>query len=110
LRLGRYLQSTDPTGAKRYWQAGLTVMRTLLNPPYLSENMDHQGVLLHAVYHRPRGWDHIAAGASIPFGESCMWGDYHMREACIYLESLIETGPEYCFFGPLPHATSSESD
>ena len=100
LRLGRYLQNSDPSQAERYWQAGLTVLRTLLNPPYLSDDPAHQGLLLHTIYHRPRGWDHVAAGAAIPFGESCMWGDYHLREVCIYLQSLISEGPDYCFFGP----------
>ena len=104
LRLGRYLQPADPVQARRYWQAGLTVLHTLLGNRYLSESSDHQGLLLHSVYHRPRGWDHIADGAQIPYGESCMWGDYHLREVCIYLQSLIGAGPDHCFFGPLADA------
>ena len=43
----------------------------------------HQGLLLHAVYHRPNGWDHVPKGRQIPCGESCMWGDYHLRELAL---------------------------
>jgi hypothetical protein len=64
LRLGHYL------GEARYTQAGLTVARTLLSEPYLSTDPEHQGLLLHSVYHRPNGWDHIPPGRKIPCGES----------------------------------------
>jgi len=100
LRLGRYLtRRGDAEAGVRYRQAGLTVLRTLLGEPYLSTGAAHQGLLLHAVYHRPRGWDHVPAGAAIPCGESCMWGDYHLREAALYVGRLAEDGAYYTFFG-----------
>ena len=34
-------------------------------------------LLLHSIYHRPNGWDHVPAGSKIPRGESSQWGDYH---------------------------------
>ncbi|MCS7306130.1 MAG: glycoside hydrolase family 88 protein [Thermoguttaceae bacterium] len=86
--------------AVRYFQAGLTVLRTLLSEPYLSTQPDHQGLLLHAVYHRPRGWDYVPPGHRIPHGESCMWGDYHLREVVLYLGRLAQGAPYHCFFGP----------
>jgi hypothetical protein len=89
LRLGRHL------GIARYTQAGLTVLGTLLAPPYLSEDPDHQGLLLHSVYHRPNGWDHVPPGAKVPRGESSMWGDYHLMEAALAAER-----PQFSFFGP----------
>lgn len=101
LRLGRYLVDREPAAADRYRQAGLTVLRTLLDEPYLSTDTNHQGLLLHTIYHRPRGWDHIPAGAKIPYGESCMWGDYHLREAALYVQRLIRNEPYYTFFGPV---------
>jgi hypothetical protein len=101
LRLGRYLGTATPDG-KRYWQAGLTTMRTLLAAPYLGTAPDHQGLLLHSVYHRPNGWDHIPAGRTIPCGEACLWGDYHLREAALYLQRIIRNEPYYTFFGCLP--------
>ncbi|HEX3988404.1 MAG TPA: glycosyl hydrolase, partial [Verrucomicrobiae bacterium] len=79
LRLGRYAKN------KRYWQAGLTVLNTLFDEPYLSTDPRHQGLILHSVYHRPNGWDHIPRGRAIPCGESSMWGDYHAREAALYV-------------------------
>lgn len=82
LRLGRYL---GESGA-RYWQAGLTVAQTLTAEPYLSHDPAHQGLLLHSVYHRPNGWDHIPDGRRVPCGESSMWGDYHLRELALYLQ------------------------
>ena len=72
IRLGRYLD--EP----KYTQAGLTVLETLLSDKYLSLDESHQGLILHSVYHRPNGWDHIPDGQTVPCGESCMWGDYHL--------------------------------
>jgi hypothetical protein len=101
LRLGCYLASRgDPAAGTRYRQAGLTVLRTLLEPPYLSTDPRHQGLLLHAVYHRPRGWDHAPAGSRVPCGESCLWGDYHLREAAVYVQRLASNQSPLVFFGP----------
>jgi len=101
LRLGRYIQEAgDTDNGLRYWQAGLTVLRTLLDEPYLSVDPNHQGLLLHAVYHRPRGWDHVPDGAKTPRGESCMWGDYHLREVALYAHRMIRNEPYYTFFAP----------
>ena len=100
LRLGRYL-GPDTADGKRYWQAGLTTMRTLLTDTYLGLAPNHQGLLLHSVYHRPNGWDHIPAGRKIPCGEACMWGDYHLREAALHLQRIIKGEKYYTFFGCL---------
>ena len=99
LRLGRYLQAKgDDKEGKRYFQAGLTVAHTLFHPPYLAEAHDHQGLILHSVYHRPKGWDHIPAGSKIPYGEATMWGDYHARELALYLKRLGEQESYYTFW------------
>jgi unsaturated chondroitin disaccharide hydrolase len=99
LRLGRYLTSKgqEKEGGK-YWQAGLTVAKTLMDEPYLSTGDDHQGLLLHSVYHRPNGWDYVPKGRKIPCGESSMWGDYHMRELALYLSRITGDEPYYTFF------------
>jgi unsaturated chondroitin disaccharide hydrolase len=97
LRWGIRLQIKGRDG-DRYRQAGLTIMKALLNEPYLSDNPDHQGLILHSQYHRPRGWDHVPRGRKIPFGESTMWGDYHMRELALYVQRLAEGGPYVTFF------------
>ena len=71
LRLGRYLQEQGETeSAARYWQAGLTVAQRLFSEPYLSREANHQGLLLHTIYHRPRAWDHVPEGSQIPNGEA----------------------------------------
>ncbi len=99
LRLGHYLRKRGETEAgERYRQAGLTVAATLFSEPYLSADPGHQGLLLHSVYHRPNGWDHIPAGFHVPCGESSMWGDYHARELALYLQRMIEGGPYLTFF------------
>jgi hypothetical protein len=95
LRLGRYLGGKD---GKRYVAAGLTVARTLFDEPYLSTTAQHQGLLLHAIYHRPNGWDHVPKGRRIPCGESCMWGDYHLRELALCIGRLARKAPYYKFF------------
>ena len=100
LRLGRFLQQRgDKDQGDRYWQAGLRVVKTLLDAPYLSMDDRHQGLLLHSVYHRPNGWDHIPEGQSIPCGESSMWGDYHVREVMLYVWRIINNQTYYTFFG-----------
>ncbi|MEL7587194.1 MAG: hypothetical protein AAGU19_10825 [Prolixibacteraceae bacterium] len=99
LRLGHYLSGKgEAEVGARYWQAGLTVMARLLETPYLSVAPDHQGLLLHTVYHRPNGWDHIPEGFRIPCNESAMWGDYHLRESALYLTRILKNEPYYTFF------------
>src|SRR5207302_1889989 len=66
LRLGRYLTRRGAANeGKRYWQAGLTVLNTLFDDPYLSNDAQHQGLILHSVYHRPNGWDHVPSGRKV---------------------------------------------
>jgi unsaturated chondroitin disaccharide hydrolase len=85
LRLGKYLQN------ERYWLAGLTVCHSLFDEPYLSVDEQHQGLILHSVYHRPNGWDG-------PAGEACMWGDYHAREVALYLLREMQGRPYLRFW------------
>jgi rhamnogalacturonyl hydrolase YesR len=85
LRLGHRLRDD------RYWQAGLTVCDTLFAEPYLSADEAHQGLILHSVYHRPNGWNWKPC-------ESSMWGDYHAREAALYLMRVAEEKPYLKFW------------
>jgi hypothetical protein len=133
LRLGQYLKRTGRGGAEdsqatgsdaqsgpagdRYWQAGLKVADTLFSPLYLSTDPDHQGLLLHSVYHWPNGWDHVPAGQSVACGESTMWGDYHGRELALYVQRFTGEAPYLTFYltpeghashgNGLPHARGS---
>ncbi|MBI5396921.1 MAG: glycosyl hydrolase [Verrucomicrobia bacterium] len=95
LRLGKYLGGSD--GA-RYWQAGLTIANTIFDEPYLSTKPEHQGLLLHSIYHRPNGWDYVPRGSKIPRGESSMWGDYHARELALLLWREAKGLPYLKFF------------
>jgi unsaturated chondroitin disaccharide hydrolase len=100
IRLGRFLTGKNlRKEGHRYFGAGLTVARTIFREPYLSTSPRHQGLLLHAVYHRPNGWDHVPKGRKIPCGEACMWGDYHVRELGLILRQLADHQPSYSFFG-----------
>ena len=96
LRLGRYLGLEDE--GVRYWQAGLKVLDTLLDEPYLSTAPDHHGLILHSVYHWPNRWDYVPDGATAACGESTMWGDYHAREAVLYVQRLAGGGPYLKFY------------
>lgn len=101
LRLGHYLEERGQVeDGRRYWQAGLTVLDTLLAEPYLSTAPGHQGLILHSVYHRPNGWDYVPPGAKTPHGEASMWGDYHAREAALYVQRIVRDEPYLVFFGP----------
>ena len=102
LRLGRWLNAAGRREeGDRCFGAGLTVAKTLFADPYLSRDPRHQGILLHSIYHRPNGWDHVAEGQAIPNGESSLWGDYHAMELAVYLKRLAEGGPYLTFFGGL---------
>jgi hypothetical protein len=92
LRLGRYIDSHGGSGGagQRYYRAGLTIARALMGEPYLSTSTEHQGLLLHTVYHRPNGWDHVPSGRKVPCGESGLWGDYHLMELAVYLQRAGE--------------------
>jgi rhamnogalacturonyl hydrolase YesR len=94
LRLARVLHDD------RYAQAGLRVLDTIFDEPYLSTDASHQGLLLHSVYHWPNGWDYVPPGARTPRGESSQWGDYHAREAALYVKRLAGNAPYLAFFGP----------
>ena len=104
LRLGNYflnkegpLKSNIQKG-NRYKAAAYTIAAALLQEPYLSTDTKHQGITLHAIYHRPNGWDRIPKGRKIPCGESCMWGDYHTMELVHLIKREAENGPYPVFF------------
>jgi unsaturated chondroitin disaccharide hydrolase len=98
IRLGLWLQGKGEKAAgTRYLQAGLTVAATLFDEPYLSTDPKHQGLLLHSVYHRPNGWDHVPKGRKVPCGESSMWGDYHAMELALLIQRLA-AGKYHTFF------------
>ena len=92
IRLGHVLGDQG----RLYLQAGLTIVERLLQEPYLSADPNHEGILLHSVYHRPNGWDFIPPGAKIPCGESSMWGDYHLLEALLLVARMADG--RYCTF------------
>jgi unsaturated chondroitin disaccharide hydrolase len=92
IRLGRYLKSN------RYLNAGLQIAATLMDEPYLATSESHQGLLLHSIYHRPNGWDHVPPGRKIPCGESSLWGDYHLLELALLIQRM-DAGHDYTFFG-----------
>jgi hypothetical protein len=92
IRLGRYRNDA------RYLQSGLTIARRLLSNDYLAIKADHQGLLLHSIYHRPNGWDHVPAGHKIPCNESSMWGDYHLLELGVLIHRIATEQPYLTFF------------
>ena len=100
LRLGRWLTARGDDDGIRYTAAGLTTLRTVLSEPYLANSDDHDGLLLHGVYHRPRGWDFAPDGDGVPRGEAVMWGDYHLVEVALLAQRMLDAGPYLAFFGP----------
>ena len=99
LRLGNYYQSRgNRERGARYRGAAFTIAAALLSEPYLSADPSHQGLLLHSIYHRPNGWDHVPPGRLIPCGESSMWGDYHLLELALLIRREAGGGPYPVFF------------
>jgi hypothetical protein len=98
VRLGKTLaENGDQAKGKHYLQAGLTVAASLFRDPYISTDSNHQGLILHSVYHRPNGWDYIPDGQMVPCGESSMWGDYHALELALLIQRLSQEA-YFCFF------------
>jgi unsaturated chondroitin disaccharide hydrolase len=98
VRFGSWLRAAGEKDGERFLNAGLAILSRLLEEPYLGTGAAHQGLLLHSVYHRPNGWDHVPAGRSVPCGESSMWGDYHLREAALHAQRLIGGGTPLMFW------------
>ncbi len=109
IRLGNYLRAEKQKDGVRYRQAGFTIANALFDEPYLSTRPQHQGLLLHSIYHRPNGWDYVAPGQKIPNGESSMWGDYHARELGLLIAREARNEPYPVFFNlpnPAPRTNS----
>lgn len=99
IRLGLYYLNKKQTAkGNRYLSAGLTTAKNLFQEPYLSLDPNHQGLLLHSVYHRPNNWDYIPKGQKVPSGEACMWGDYHLMELALLILRLGKKETYYQFF------------
>ncbi|MBI1388694.1 MAG: glycosyl hydrolase [bacterium] len=102
IRLGNYFSSHGKHDqGNHYRQAGLTAAAAILNEPYISTDENHQGLILHSIYHRPNGWDYVPAGAKVPCGESSMWGDYHARELGVLLLRMADDKPYLTFYGAI---------
>ena len=98
LRLGNYYANKgDKTKASRYRAAAFKIAQTLMEEPYMSTDARHQGITLHAIYHRPNGWDYVPSKRKIPCGESAMWGDYHTMEL-VHLIKREAEGKAYPVF------------
>jgi unsaturated chondroitin disaccharide hydrolase len=89
LRLGVYLKNKENSPLNRrgaegevYFQAGLSTLESLLQEPYLSTNQNHQGILLHSIYHQPNGWDYVPEGSKI----------------ALYVQRLMNEKSYYTFF------------
>lgn len=93
LRLGHVLGASG----NRYTQAGLGIAKRLFGEPYLATGDGVEGLLLHSIYHRPNGWDYVPPGSNIPYGESSMWGDYHLLELALLVRRMAEDR-YYTFF------------
>ena len=46
----------------------------------------------------PLRWDHVPEGRAVACGESTMWGDYHAREAALYVQRILRDEPYLAFF------------
>ncbi len=94
LRLSRYIGSEG----KKYEQAALKMLDTMLSDDFLGIDKDHEGLLLHSVYHWPNRWDYVPEEGGVAKGEATMWGDYHLRELVLYVQRLSENGNYLKFF------------
>jgi len=65
----------NPAEQDRYRTASLTLLQTLCSDPFLPRNQpEWEGILLHGVYHYPKG---------LGVDESVAWGDHFFVEALV---------------------------
>lgn len=98
IRIGNWMKTSDPANSEKYIQAGIQIAQNLFEEPYLSTDREHQGLILHSIYHQPNGWDYRPEPDKAPYGESSMWGDYHARELALLLQRMQKGGAYYSFF------------
>lgn len=98
IRIGNFIKDSEPELYDKYTKAGLQVAQSLFQSPYLSEDKSHQGLILHSIYHQPNGWDYRPDKNKAPYGESCMWGDYHARELALLIQRTLNQETYYSFF------------
>lgn len=98
IRIGNWLKNSDPVRSKKYINTGIQIAKNLFAEPYLSTDPEHQGLILHSIYHQPNGWDHRPEPNKAPYGESCMWGDYHARELALLLQRMQKDETYYSYF------------
>ena len=98
LRLGLFLKERQIPDTVKYLGCAITVSQTLFSDEYISLHEKHEGLLLHAVYHVPNNWDNPSSKSSLPAGESCMWGDYHMLELARCIQQINSGLKQPSFF------------
>ena len=96
LRLGHYLHQKGEATANRYLQAGLTILHTIFDEPYLvllPVTRACYCILFIIV---------LMDGTMFPRKQNSLWrikhvGDYHAREAALYLQRIINNETYYTF-------------
>ncbi|RMD80293.1 MAG: glycosyl hydrolase [Lentisphaerae bacterium] len=95
LKLARLI----PARRSVYEAYAARIITTLFSPPYLAEDPEHEGLILHAVYHRPNGWDlDPEHQGQVPRHEACLWGDYHALELAVAAKEEWGAGIPYRFY------------
>jgi unsaturated chondroitin disaccharide hydrolase len=102
IRIGNWLKTIDPIRAEKFKGAGIQLASVLFSEPYLSTDKQHQGLILHSIYHQPNGWDYTPLVGKVAHGESSMWGDYHARELALLLQRILKNEPYYSFLNCVP--------
>lgn len=97
IRIGNSLKDHHTETAQRFIQAGIQLASVLFSEPYLSVDPNHQGLVLHSIYHQPNGWDFVPEQGKVAHGESSMWGDYHARELALLLHRMANQETYYSY-------------
>ncbi|WPR73854.1 glycosyl hydrolase [Algoriphagus sp. NG3] len=97
IRIGHWMEKVNHELSEKYIHAGIQIAGNLFSEPYLSTASSHQGLILHSIYHQPNGWDYRPAPDKAPYGESCMWGDYHARELALLLQRMAKGETYYSY-------------
>ncbi|GAA0877902.1 glycoside hydrolase family 88 protein [Algoriphagus jejuensis] len=102
IRIANWLKSSDPDRAEKYQKAAFQISGALFSEPYLSTEANHQGLILHSIYHEPNAWDYAPEPGKVAHGESSMWGDYHARELALLLQRMLKGEAYYSYLNCVP--------
>jgi unsaturated chondroitin disaccharide hydrolase len=101
LRIGNYFDLPVRKNPKNTWKQDIKLLTFCFRNPIFQLTLNTKALILHSIYHRPNGWDYTPEKGKVPYGESCMWGDYHARELALLIQRKHQNEKYYSFINSI---------